>query len=486
MNLAVDPSLLKQIESSLKQNQEITVEVGSDNTVKVRPLGVLARLWHWRDPQFHEERFSRLASTVAKVIASQQRLSIAAAADDSNLKSARHILKQLHMHARTPALQDLKKEITAAKLGISASTLDSNPSLQTFAERHHLERYLLGYNHSMQIDPATQQISLRKAGQWQPWSAISEEMKSWKKSTHSPQWAWVYGAEGVQNKDLYDWKELTPFIKGNPADWNHQYVFEFCACFNPDSVKNGNHSWLRLKTPEGDIYSVGLYRPGKNSLWDNVKAPLRIKPGYLMQPDVSEFWDYPITSVDFAITQEEFFKIKSTIEADKKNEELVFQIFNNNCMLYGKKLAKMAGVDLPTAEPICQLLTPPTLYRKISTVVEKLPQCIQKISSLVLAFFLNLSQVFLGACRIDNDLNAQQRKRAVPHLQSVWDLCDVSKIYLNHPNTLGSKIRPQVLAWRQQQVAELRQTETDQEARKAKERQIQLSLPPAYYLPTKC
>lgn len=482
MDLNARPLILKQIESALTFNSGIDMEAGPDHSLRIKPLGILARLWHWRDHSFHEQRFSRIASTVAKILACQKRLSIAAAAEDPSLKSARKILKQLQMHTHALAVQDLKKEITAAKLGLSASTLDANPGLQAFAEMHHLERYLLGYRHTLQTSPKTQEVSLRKEGKWQPWSAISAEMKTWKKSTHSPQWAWVYGAKGIQNKDLYDWKELTPFIKGDPAEWNHQYVFEFCACFNPDSVKNGNHSWLRLKTPEGDIYSVGLYRPGKNSLWDNMKTPLRIKPGYLMQPDVSEFWDYPISTVDFAISEQDFKKIKSTIEADKQNEDLVFQIFNNNCMLYGKKLAKIAGVDLPTAEPICQLVTPPAIYRNVSAVISKLPLIVQKIGTLVMVFFLNLSQVFLGACRIDQKLNEQQRKRATPHLQSVWDLCDVNKIYLNHPNTLGSKIRPQVLAWRQQQLAELPQIEPNSQNRQKKENRIRLSLPPAYYI----
>lgn len=475
-------SILREIESALHRNQTITVESLPDRSIHIKPLGILSRLWHWRDSRFHEERYSGLASLVAKVIASQQRQSIAAASKDIHLKQARNILKNLRMHTRTLAIENLKKEITAAKLGITASALDRNPGLQAFAEMHHLERYLLIYNDSVQVDSTTQQVSLKKNGQFHSWESLSEDMKTWPKQTRSPQWAWVYGQDGVHNRDLYDWTELKPFIKGNPAEWNHQYVFEFCACFNPDSVKNGNHSWLRLKTPEGDIYSVGLYRPGKASLWDNVKMPLRIKPGYLMQPDVSEFWDFSISTVDFAITKEDFLKIKATIEADKKNEDLVFQIFNNNCLLYSKKLAEIAGVDLPTAEPICHLFVSPSLQCTVSTFIEKLPTCIQKICKIVAAFFLNVAQMFLGACRIDQDLNEQQRRRAVPHLQTMWDLCDINKIYLNHPNTLAFKIRPQVSEWRTQQLTQLNPSEGSQETRQQREGQIKLSLPADYYL----
>ena len=468
------------IGSALIHKQTVAVAPAPNGTLIVKPLGVFARFWHWKDAKFHNERMSKLASVVAQVIAAQQRLSIAAAAEDPSLKVARNLLKQMRLEKITsPSIDTLKKEVTAAKLGLFSSVLHDNPGLQKFAEAYHLERYLLGYKDTLHLDPSTQKVFLRKEGKLHPWQEIYEESKSWPKPAHSPNLAWVYGPDGIQYKDMYDWNELKPFMQGNPADWNHQYVFEFCACYNPNSIKNGNHTWFRLKTPSGDIYSVGLYRPDKDSWSENLRSPLRIKPGYLMQPDVSEFWDFTIATIDFAITEEMFLNIKQTVEADKNNQDQVFQLFNNNCMLYCKKLAKIGGVDLPSLDNILFFIAPPSLADRVSKFINMLPSFIQKICLVVTAFFLNVAQMTLGGCSIDKDLNEQQRKRAVPHLTSFRDLFNTNKIYLNHPNTMTFKTRPKVMKWRRKEIEAI--NENDNEVRQEKENKIKLSLPPSFY-----
>ena len=367
-----------------------------------------------------------------------------------------------------------------AKLGITSEALDRNPGLQKFTEFHHLERYLLIYRDSVRMDKDSNQVLLRKDGEFLPWNEIAEETKSWPKRIRSPHCAWVYGQEGIQNKDMYDWTELKPFIKGDPAAWDHRYVFEFCSCYNPYSVKNGNHSWFRLKTPTGDIYSIGLYRPDKADWSDNARTPLRIKSGHLMQPDVSEFWNFPISTVDFEITEEVFLKIKETVETDKKNDDQVFQLFNNNCLLYSKKLGRLGGVDFPTEVHAMQFFAPARLSQKVSTFLDKLPSFAKKVSLFISSFFVNILQMFLGGCKIDKDLNESQRKKAVPHLNSFRDLFDVSKSYLNHPNTIGFDANQEVWDWRKNKLEAL--DEEDSELRRKKEAAINLALPPSYYL----
>lgn len=482
MCLTVTESTIFGMIDALNRREIVTLTSTVEESPKTASMSILSRIWHWNDNKFHEKRLSKLAFVVAKVISQQQRLSIVDATKDRELKAARVLLKEIFRHnINSPEIETLRKEVTAAKLGISANTLDNNPGLQKFIEDHHLERYLLIYKHAIQMDTETQQISLYKNGKHLSWRTIVEEMQPWKKPLHQPHSAWVYGQDGIQNKDMYDWSELKPFMKGNPADWEHQYVFELCACHNPHSFKNGNHSWVRLKTPSGDIYSVGLYRPDKKDWTDNLKFPLRIKSGHLMQPDVSEFWDYEITTIDFAINEETFLKIKQTVEEDKKNEDLVFQLFNNNCLLYNKKLANLGGVDLPTLDNVMLYMAPVKIVQKMARYMNKLPTFVQKICLYVSAFFLNIGQVFLGATIVDKELNEKQKKKAVPHLNSFSDLFDISKIYLNHPNTLGYKTRQHVLEWRQQEIDFLNQTEKNPTILKEKIQNINFSLPPNYY-----
>lgn len=482
MNLIISEPHTTWMIDALNRREALTLAHASDGSQKPVRMGFLSRIWHFQNPNFHHERLTKLASIISKIISQQQRLSIADAAMNRPLKAARALLKEIGRHnIHSPEINSLRKEVTAAKLGISAHTLDENPGLQKFTEDHHLERYLLIYKHALQVDSNTQQISLLKNGSLQPWNTVDTEIQSWKKPCHQPQLAWIYGQKGIQQEDMYDWTTLKPFMKGNPADWDNQYVFEFCSCHNPHSFKNGNHSWLRLKTPSGDIYSVGLYRPDKMDWKDNLRFPLRIKPGHLMQPDVSEFWDYEITTVDFSISEETFFKIKQTIEEDKENEDLVFQLFNNNCLLYNKKLARLGGVDLPTLDNVMFYMAPLHIVQKVAGVMDKLPTFVQKICLYVSAFFLNIGQIFLGATIIDGKLNEKQKQKAVPHLNSFSDLFDVSKIYLNHPNTLGYKTRQTVLEWREKEIDLLNLTEKDPHILEKKIKEINLKLPPAYY-----
>lgn len=479
INGRLDSETMMQV---LLDRQPLVLKTDFDGTTYAKPLGLFSRLWHWRDAKFHEARLSQLAAAVAKVIALQQRFSVSEAAQNPALKAARNLLKEIKSwNLKTAGVNDLQKEVTAAKLGINAKDLDNNPGLQEFCERHHLERYLLIFNHSLQINPEGQ-INILKDNRLESWSTVFLESKNWFQKSQMPSLAWVYGQEGIQNRDMYEWDELKPFMKGDPADWHHQYVFEICSCHNPLSIKNGVHSWFRLKTPSGDIYSAGLYRSEKTDWTENLKFPLRIKPGYLMQPDVSEFWDFEITAVDFAITEEQFHQIKETVERDKKNENLLFQAFDNNCLVYNKKLAKIGGVDFPTLENILTFAVSGSTARQVGKFFGKLPSFVQKICLHISAFFINLGQLCFGGAMIDSGLNEQQRRKAVPLFNSFLDLFDVSKVYVNHPNTISQVIYKNVKKWRRKEIERVSQTEEDLKIRTEKTNQILLSLPFSYYL----
>lgn len=475
-------TFVQLLDPLLQQRLPVKLAIDATGALTPRPLGLFERVMHWDDTQFHAERLSALASLIARILAVKQRQTPQEAASDPVLRSGRNLLKQAHSyHCKTPQIETLKKEVTAAKLAITATTLDKNPGLQKFVEKHHLERYLWQYGHSLKVDAASSEVSILKDGTYTPWTKVHEEINQWSNKFTSPLQHWVYGPEGVQTKNMYEWTTLKPFKKGNPAEWNHQYVFEFCACLNPHSLKNGNHSWMRLKTPSGDIYSVGLYRPEKPDLSHNFKTPLRVKPGHLMQPDVSEFWDFDIFTIATAISKEEFFKMKQTIEEDKKNEDQVFQLISSNCLLYCKKIGAIADIDIPTGGNVLNLFTPPGLQERVKKGLSCLPVIIQKVCAIAAAFFVNLILICLGATRIDDQLNAQQRQRAVPHLRSFKDLCDQSKTHMHEPMTFAFKTRAQVLEWRRNQIEALQASEKNTDLLNEQIRKIELSLPPCFY-----
>lgn len=482
---SLPPPIIQQFHSSLKNTLPCYLSYDKHQNPRIRTMGLLPCLWHWRDTKFHNERYSKLAAVITRILETQPRLTIAAATENPIIRTGKDLLKSAQRyHANSPEIDALKKQLTAAKFGIAPSVLDRNPGFQAFADKYVLERYLMQYDDVLIVNPASQEISIKKNDLPTPWSEISKEIQSWPKQIPQPYQPWVYGSKGIQNKNMYDWTELTPYKKEDPAQWNHQYVFEFCVCHNPETVKNGSHSWIRLKTPTGDIYSVGLYRPGKADWTDTYKAPMRIKPAQLMQPDVSEFWPFKIYTIDVAITEDNFLKMKQAIEQDKKNEDLLFQLFNNNCLLYCKKIGAIGGFYLPTEESVLHVITPISIAKPITQIFEFLPACFTKVCKAVAAFFMNLTQLFLGASLVDPNLNENQKKRAIPHLTSIKDVFNPNKMNLNHPNTMAFKTRPQVISWRKQEINKLIATETDHQKLIENYKKILLDLPDSFKKPT--
>ena len=469
-----DTHFICLLHSAVKQNQVVALDKNGDGADTLKPVSWLSRLWHRRDPKFHEERLSKIAAITAKILAKQPRLSLHAAAEDYSLITARKFVKNLSLYkCNTPETAALKTEIAAAKIGVSKVIFDKNPGLEKFVQANHLERYLLHYGQNLEIDSTTNEASILKAKEFIPWKQASEEIKGWDPFINTPRWNWFYGQDGLQRKDLYEWSELTPYKKGDPAEWNNEYVFEICACYNPESTKNGNHSWIRLKTPSGDIYSVGLYRPDKPDLTHNFKTPFRTKPGYLMQPDVSEFWDFSISTMSVKITEEIFLKMKEQIEKDKKSEALIFHMINRNCLLYCKSVGKHANLDIPTEEHLTSFLFPEKVLYYGEKGLSYLPQCIQRVCRATAAFFFNTFQLILGANATDSTLNPKQKEKATPHIRSLGDLFDSKKNVLHHPSTFAFKTLARLEKWRKQVAAEIKEIE--------KINEIAFSLPPEFY-----
>jgi hypothetical protein len=77
-----------------------------------------------------------------------------------------------------------------------------------------------------------------------------------------------YNYLGLIDRGVYDWEVLTPFYiePQSPPPWGNRYLFEFCSWIIDRPRMMGDHTYIRLKTPQGEWYSVGQYRPQKVSL----------------------------------------------------------------------------------------------------------------------------------------------------------------------------------------------------------------------------
>lgn len=458
----IDRSFVTTLNSALKQEAAFTL-TRSETSIKVEWISVLSRLQEKIWSSCRLERIGRIAEILDECLQAQSTppQTMLSAEKDPLAKATRTFLRSCKKEELAdPRIVKLQKQLQATRLAIKAEVFDANEGFYDFASKTHLERYLMHYNHTLDVDPKTNKLSIWYNENYIEWTlAKSFIIENEKESLTTPKSPWKYGMHGIQNSDLYDWSELKPYKTEDPANWNHQYLLELCACCVDSPRKNGDHSWFRLKTPTGEVYSVGLYRPEKRGPIDNFRFPLKVKHGYLMQPDVSEFFPTPIQEIKFSISKEIFDNIVKKVEEDKRNERgLHFQAISNNCTQYTNSVAAIAGVTLPTDCYVWKVLCPEkalTVYKKTKPYT---PTFVTKISIFSLGILFNFLQLILGARRVDSRVLAAActHNRPTPHFSRFWDFFNSDKARMHHPHTLGHSARKKVLKERQKMIEAVR------------------------------
>lgn len=404
---------------------------------------------------YRQEKINSLALHLAKVLQEEPRQSIPLAQSNKKVSQVRNFLKNLSV--KGPQVSLLERELLAARLGISRAVLECNQGFEAFAKNYHLERYLLEYKEEIRLSPENKILLKVQKGDdfsYESWENISAlfEGKDAHKELSQP---WVYGPFGIQKKDMYEWSSLLPYKYEDPAQWDHKFVFEVCVCLtgSPRSI-TGNHSWLRLKTPQGEVYSVGLYRTGKHGPNKHWKFPLKVMSGELMSPDVSEFWPTEIRRIQFAITPEGFAEVKRAIEEEKQQGTCPFEDFDENCTHWVLDKAKIAGISLEAKESLFSLFLPRKIEALVSTIWRRIapPQKITSLGSVAVAILVNGLQYACGAGQVD----AAVQGKAQARISSIRDLLNPEKMQVYHPYTIADKMMPVIMRWREQEIERVR------------------------------
>ena len=403
---------------------------------------------------YRDDLLAKQAERLTQVFRAEPRQDAAEAQSSPRVLEGRKFFKNL------PKIHDARidacrREHLALKLGIPSETFELNQGFEKFATHSHLERYLMEYHHRLHVDRGSGLLSILANGQYLPWAEASRLLEIFPKHTKAPLLPWVYGPEGLQSDDMYDWSKLRPFKRTDASEWGYHYLFELVVCCGDTPHKTGDHGWVRLRTPEGDVYSVGLYRPGKRALSDNWKFPMRVKRGHLMMPDVSEFWPCDVRSLKVAITKPQFDLMVAQIELEKAQDILLFQLFQTNCVLWAKHIAQTAGIELPnTDDSIVRVLLPRCIKPIIDSCCSYLPSSVKRIAEIPIAIIFNSLQLALGAWVVDQEIQRNNGPHIKPHICSFFDIFQPTKMYLHHPYTFGNETILRIEEWRRRKIAE--------------------------------
>ena len=236
--------------------------------------------------------------------------------------------------------------ITACKLALPHRILYLHSDFYEFARKNALHRYLLVFNHVLKWDQ--EDILVLYKGKYEKWDDISCKIP--RSKTDFYEMKGHYSQYGIIDRGLYEWTTLEPFIRASPMnehlekentksnsfkfihDWGNRYILEVCSWIVSQPRLGGDHTWFRLKTPSGDMYSIGQYRPKKMGFHEQFIFPMKIKVSEFSSPDICEFWKGPYTTMSIEITENQFYAMKSRIEQDQNAKEHVYQLFEDNCV----------------------------------------------------------------------------------------------------------------------------------------------------------
>lgn len=389
------------------------------------------------------------------------RLDLRTADRDATLERVRQFIKL----ARDKVQPSLIEEFTAAKLGIPSWLFQHNPGFLEFAQRNHLERYLIHYGHQLQVQG--QDILIMCEKEMLPWNHVKNQLVPLQRVRDEKDRPWQYGPDGVQSLDLSHWRELQIFEKHRMPAWGNRYLFEYCIYYNPDEVNMvGHHGYFRLYNPEGNVYECTVYRPEKRGQRDNFCFPFRRKVGFIQSHDISTTWkregSETIATLRYEITAENFQAAKAVAERYKLVGDRTFENMHDNCISFAKECGAAAGVDIPSgvftfkvimATRYVQKVLSLRFQKKFEAVYLKVPHVIRYILQIPIAICLNIILVILGGAVVDEKVKRlpnTAKKR--PHM-ALWQIFDQSKLKFHHPYFIAEEYFKPLNAWRQQQMA---------------------------------
>jgi len=395
-------------------------------SIKVTSIGFWERIGH-----LNENFLTGVVNTNANVLENalkQKHLTPLDSQDDRDVDLASAFKNSpLSEWVESGQLSRFSDSLTAARLGLTTEQLKSAEGLSEFANKR-LYMYLARYGDTLRVNEKGA-VEIRYQGKFTPWSEIPAEIRnqdltpSNKKDLDNP-WGdphpWPYGPNGLMKDDMDTWDTLPVMFKEDPKRWGGGYAFSIATNTGKHPDPRTDHSWIRLMTPEGDVYSVKFDQPDKMSKQKSLPDPIRVKQGKV-RLDCHEFISKrkKITEVIFATTPEGFQAMKAKVEEDHRKGILPYNLIHRNCAAYSLELARLGGVQLEAKTSFTRLALPSRVAHVLQRCFKSLPTLLQNLVHALTSLVWNLIQVWMGATKVDKKIQSMYPDYAAP-FSSLW------------------------------------------------------------------
>ena len=160
-------------------------------------------------------------------------------------------------------------------------------------------------------------------------------------------------------------KYFVIFDRKNPKKCNGKWIFSIL--WEGDKKRHrprGDHSWARIQTPDGKIYSVGFARK---------IFGFAMSEGIFEQGDTFEYSSFggKHTKVDFEATRGGIKEILIKILSDIRDFDTGFDVRQHNCTSYSKFFLRCIGVDMRPEMHVIKYLEDDSGYYRRHTIPKK-------------------------------------------------------------------------------------------------------------------
>ncbi|MBS0654627.1 MAG: hypothetical protein JSR46_02520 [Verrucomicrobia bacterium] len=367
-------------------------------------------------------------------------------------------------------LVEEKKHIERWKRsGLPVETYHANPKEAKELMKMHLHHCISYYGHEVKIG-ASSGLEILCDGTYTPFSTILNDTSEWN-----------YLPNGLTKRSLVNWHTFEPITRLTAAEvsavqqravklpsplmtpsekpphvlqivssWSEPLLPKYCPCTDEADAQlnQPQHPWLRLMTPEGDLYSAG-FNWGKTLGATNIAETVESR---FRSPDLWEALPFNARIVtNIAISEEQFEVIKHDIQQGH-TEGLAFNFVTQNCSTYISHTLKKLGFtpkfhmslgelfwkSLPkpailTVQFMCDaisLLTPPLVSKIVAVALDRLKSAAAYLLAALLGGTTGVTKAQVKHGFIDKETN----RPAVVQESQVIQLCDLSnptdEIYL--------------------------------------------------------
>ncbi|NGX49429.1 MAG: hypothetical protein K940chlam5_01027 [Candidatus Anoxychlamydiales bacterium] len=474
MSVLINSKLFKEISYSLEKNY--CFDIDEDNKI-VKQFNFFKEIYCF----YNKKRFNEIKLSVAKfILPIIKKLANEAAKDKKyprdliksdilNLTSVLIDKSQSKKLSKEKVIQDCKICLIAISMGISYTKLIQNKDFLEFVIKSRIYKCFKTFNHKIKLIDDNICILSEKAKKYIPWKQLYDE----KIIDAKGKLIGFYGYKGFYQKKQ-KLSDLKIFMKKDPSKWHHEYTIDLCVKAYDKPRGLGDHTWLRLKTPEGYIYSIGFSSDKEDSF--NRKSFLKARRGVIMSPDFAEFSNDPKIYFSSKISYKKFKEALQNLDEDIKSDQLSFQIMKSNCTIYAinffnkysNKKIKIGGYYYPKIvyfELLNKLsyYIPPKMY-KMGSTINKITYSVfnffergfQKknmkknffVKNMINifrpfnAFCLNFPAFFLGGTILDRQKKFIDRK---PYISSFLEMFNLKNSIIYHPFELAEKIKGNIL-----------------------------------------